>query len=392
MNNQNNQNGSIGKLLPVLFGFFVMGFCDVVGISTSYVKIDFNLSETLAGFIPSMVFIWFFLLSVPTAIMMNRIGRKKTVQISNVITIVGMMIPFFLYNLTTCMIAFAMLGIGNTLLQVSLNPLLTNVIKGERLSSSLTAGQVVKAVSSFSGPFIALFAVSLFGNWKALFPIFAAITALSSLWLMFTPIREEENTLKSASVGNTFALLKDKTILFLFLGIVAVVGIDVGTNTLAPKLLMERCNMDVSTAGFGSSVYFLCRTIGAFIGAFLLVKISDYRYFRIHISIAFVAAIVLLFMSSKISILIILGLVGYSISSIFPIIYSLALKHRPDKANEISGLLITGVVGGAITPPLMGFFTDTLGSQSGSILVIIIFICYLLLYSYFSRSKKINAM
>ena len=149
MNKLKNQNGGIGKILPVLFGFFVMGFCDVVGISTSYVKIDFNLSETLAGFIPSMVFLWFFLLSVPTAILMNKIGRKKTVQISNTITIIGMMIPFFSYNFTTCMIAFALLGMGNAILQVSLNPLLTNVVKGDKLTSSLTAGQVVKAVSSF---------------------------------------------------------------------------------------------------------------------------------------------------------------------------------------------------------------------------------------------------
>ncbi|NCB98407.1 MAG: MFS transporter, partial [Bacteroidia bacterium] len=140
-----SEKNSIGKILPVLFGFFVMGFCDVVGISTSYIKIDFNLSETMAGFIPTMVFLWFLLLSVPTAMLMNRIGRKRSVQLSNVITVVGMMIPFFSYNLVTCMIAFALLGIGNTILQVSLNPLLTNVIKGERLTSSLTAGQVIKA-------------------------------------------------------------------------------------------------------------------------------------------------------------------------------------------------------------------------------------------------------
>ena len=89
------------QAMPVLFGFFVMGFCDVVGISTSYVKADFGLSETLAGFIPSMVFIWFLLLSIPSAVAMNRIGRKKMVQLSNAITIVGMLLPFVEYNLAT---------------------------------------------------------------------------------------------------------------------------------------------------------------------------------------------------------------------------------------------------------------------------------------------------
>ena len=99
-----------------------------------------------------MVFLGFLRLSVPVALAMNRVGRKRTVQISNVITIVGMLIPFVSYNFATCMVAFALLGIGNTILQVSLNPLLTNVVSGESLTSSLTAGQVVKAVSVRSSP------------------------------------------------------------------------------------------------------------------------------------------------------------------------------------------------------------------------------------------------
>ena len=233
-------NKSLHKLLPVLFGFFVMGFCDVVGISTSYVQQDFGLSETLAGFIPSMVFIWFLLLSIPAALAMNRLGRKNMVQISNGITAIGMLIPFVHYNLATCMTAFVLLGIGNTILQVSLNPLLTNVVKGDALTSSLTAGQVVKAVSSFCGPFIAAFAAGTLGNWQYLFPIFALITLLSAAWLMCTPIREEAEAPQASPVGATFALLKDRTVLLLFLGIVFVVGVDVGMNTVAPKLLIER--------------------------------------------------------------------------------------------------------------------------------------------------------
>ena len=207
-----NDNRSVSKLLPVLFGFFVMGFCDVVGISTSYVQKDFALNETLAGFIPSMVFIWFLLLSIPAALVMNRIGRKKMGQASNLVTVAGMLIPFIDYNLVTCMAAFALLGIGNTLLQVSLNPLLTNVVRPETLTSSLTAGQVVKAVSSFCGPFIAAFAAGELGDWQYLFPIYAAITLLSALWLLCTPIRESRETQPASSVGAAFSLLKDRTV------------------------------------------------------------------------------------------------------------------------------------------------------------------------------------
>jgi fucose permease len=382
------KENSFYAALPVLFGFFVMGFCDVVGISTSYVKVDFNLSETVAGFLPSMVFLWFLLLSVPTAMIMNKIGRKKTVMISMMITIAGMFIPFVSYNIVTCMSAFALLGIGNAILQVSLNPLLTNVVKGDSLTSSLTAGQVIKAVSSFCGPFIAAFAVSALGNWKFLFPIFAAITVLSGAWLLVTPVHETESEGKASSFGQTFGLLKDKTILLLFLGIVFVVGTDVGTNTVAPKLLIERCGMNVADAGFGSSVYFAFRTAGALLGAILLARMNEMKYFRTNMFIAIGAMLLLFFVQGQYSLLGLIGVVGFTCSSIFAVIYSKAIKARPEKANEISGLMITGVFGGAIVPPLMGVATDAIGSQVGSLIVILVCFCYLLYCSFGVKTTR----
>ena len=370
-------NNNITKALPVLFGFFVMGFCDVVGISTSYVKQDFNLSETLAGFIPSMVFIWFLLLSIPAAMAMNKVGRKTMVQVSNVITFIGMLLPFISYNFVTCMLAFVLLGVGNTILQVSLNPLLTNVVKGNALTSSLTAGQVVKAISSFCGPFIAAFAAGTLGNWKFLFPIFAAVTLLSGLWLLLTPIREEEPDTGTSSAGAVFGLLKDPEILFLFLGIFFIVGLDVGVNTVSPKLLIERAGWAVEKAGLASSVYFICRTAGAFVGSFLLARVNDIKYFRYNIIGALAVLLLLFVIKGTVPMLILIGLIGFLCSSVFSIIYSAALKARPEKANEISGLLITGVSGGAVIPPLMGVLADLTGSQSGSLIVIRLCVLYL---------------
>lgn len=379
---------SLSAVLPVLFGFFVMGFCDVVGISTSYVKADFSLSETVAGFLPSMVFLWFLLLSVPTAMVMNRIGRKNTVLVSMVVTVIGMLIPFVEYNLVTCMVAFALLGIGNTILQVSLNPLLTNVVRGDALTSLLTAGQVIKAVSSFCGPFIAAFAVSRLGNWQYLFPIFAGITVLSGAWLLITPIREEKEEGTPSTFSQTFGLLKDKTILLLFLGIVFVVGTDVGMNTVSPKLLIERCGMEVADAGFGSSVYFAFRTAGALLGAILLARMNEMKYFRVNMFVAIAAMLVLFFMQGQYLILGMVGIIGFACSSIFAVIYSMAIQARPEKANEISGLMITGVFGGAVVPPLMGVATDAIGNQTGSLLVILLSICYLLYCSYGVKVKR----
>jgi len=371
--------------IPVLFTFFVMGFCDVVGIATSHIKADFQLSETLAGFIPSMVFIWFLILSLPSALLMNKFGRKTMVQVSNVITFIGMLIPFFSYNFVSCMIAFILLGIGNTILQVSLNPLLTNVVNGEKLTSCLTVGQVVKAVSSFCGPFIALAAVALFGEWRFLFPIFAVITLLSWALLAITGIEEEApDKSEDSSILSTFGLLKDPTILLFFLGIFFIVGVDVGTNTVSPKLLLERCGFDLDKASLGSSVYFFCRTAGAFLGSFLLAKMAELKYFKINILCAVASIATLFFVKNPIVIMIGIGCIGFFCSSVFSVLFSLALKARPEKANEISGFMITAVCGGAVVTPLMGFASDMIGNQNGSLLIITLCLAYLVFCAFYA--------
>ena len=365
------------NFIPVFATFFVMGFCDVVGIATSYLKQDFALSESLAGFIPSMVFIWFLFLSVPAAILMNRIGRKAMVQVSNAVTFVGMLIPFFSYTFVSAMVAFILLGIGNTLLQVSLNPLLTNVVKGERLTSCLTGGQVVKAVSSFCAPFLALAATAAFGNWKYLFTIYAAITLLSFLLLEVTEIPKEAESGKATSLKEAFGLLGDKTVLLFFLGIFFIVGVDVGTNTVSAKLLIERCGMDVEKASLGASVYFICRTIGAFLGTFLLARMDDIKYLKINLFLAVASMAFLFFVRPAWAILAGIGGIGFFCSSVFSVLFSQALKARPEKANEISGFMITGVCGGAVIPPLMGLATEWVGNQRGSLLVITLCLAYL---------------
>jgi len=378
-----NEN-SINKILPVLFGFFIMGFCDVVGITSMHVKEDLlgsfspQFRDTLSNLIPVALFSMFLIFSVPTGILMNKIGRKKTVLISNMITIVAMFIPLIEYTFTMSLIAFALLGIANTILQVSLNPLLTNVVQGDKLTSSLTAGQFVKAISSFCGPFIAAFAASMLGNWQYIFPIYAVITLVSTIWLMFTPINEEQEVGKASSFGSVFGLLKDKTILLLFLGIIFVVGVDVGLNTAAPKILMERCGLNSIDAGYGPSMYFAFRTAGAFFGAILLVRFSSVRFFKISTIVAVLALILLIFISGKVPVFALFAVVGFSIANVFSIIFSMAIQSWPDKANEISGLMITGVFGGAVIPFVMGLTSDAVGSQVGSVLIILMSALYLL--------------
>lgn len=376
------------NFVPVLATFFVMGFCDVVGIATSYLKQDFALSESLSGFIPSMVFIWFLFLSVPAALLMNRLGRKTMVQLSNCITFIGMLIPFFWYSFPSCMLAFVLLGIGNTILQVSLNPLLTNVVSGERLSSCLTGGQVVKAVSSFCAPFLALFAAGTFGNWKYLFTIYAVVTLLSWLLLETTDIPREKPAGEGVSVRSAFGLLKDRTVLLFFLGIFFIVGVDVGTNTVSAKLLIERCGLPVEKASLGASVYFICRTAGAFLGTFLLARVDDIKYLKLNLFLAAAAMASLFFLPSAAGILCGIGAIGFFCSSVFSVLFSQALKARPEKANEISGFMITGVCGGAVIPPLMGMAAQWTGSQNGSLAVISLCLIYLIFCAFAAGRRQ----
>ncbi len=380
-------------VLPVLFSFFVMGFADVVGITTAHVKEDLlgayspAFRDTLSNMIPVALFSMFLIFAVPTGILMTKIGRKKTVILSNAITIIAMFIPLIEYSFTMALIAFALLGIANTILQVGINPLLANVVTGERLTSSLTAGQFVKAISSFSAPFIAAFAASRMDNWQYIFPIYAVITLVATIWLFFTNIEEEKVNVKPSTYMEVMALLKDKTILLLFLGILFVVGVDVGMNTSAPKLLIERAGLSSIDAGYGTSVYFAFRTIGTFLGAFLLAKISPKKYFKLNIVVALAAFIILLFTANKLSLFILFGTIGFTIANVFSIIFGIAIQLKPDKANEISGLMITAIFGGAVIPFFMGLLSDTLGSQVGALIILLLCVLYLV-YMAFGLKEK----
>lgn len=380
-----NEN-SLARLLPVLFGFFIMGFVDVVGISTSYVKQDFGLSDTLANLLPMMVFLWFGVFSVPTGLLMNSIGRRKTVLISMAVTFLAMLVPLASYTFPVVLVAFALLGIGNTILQVSLNPLLSNVVRGDRLTSSLTWGQFIKAIASFLGPVIAGFAAYSLHNWKMLFPIFAGITLLSTLWLAFTSIPESAPEGKTSSFGACFGLLKDRAILLFFLGILFVVGIDVGLNITVPKFLMERCGIELSQAGLGTSLYFIARTTGTFVGALLLIRLSGRKFLVVSMVIALVAMLLMLTMSNLWAILTMVFILGLAVANVFSIIFSAALQRKPEMANEISGLMIMGVAGGAVIPPLMGVVSDAFG-QAGGLALLLVAIAYLL-FTGFAMKKQ----
>lgn len=332
MDNKQNQKA----IYPILFGFFVMGFADVVGIATNYVKVDFGLSDTLANLLPMIVFLWFALFSIPTGILMGKAGRRNTVVIALAITVLAMLLPLFFYDFASILVAFALLGIGNTILQVSLNPMVANVVNPDRITSVLTLGQFIKAISSFLGPIIAGAASAFWGDWKLIFAVYAATTLISMIWLISTIPGKEHLEAAKATFGTTLSLFKDKYIVSLFLGILFIVGIDVGLNTSIPKLLMERTDMALTEAGLGTSLYFAARTIGSFAGAFLLAKLSGARFLKYSMFVAIAAFVLLLLVPGTWSMFAMIVIVGLACANVFSIIFSYALQHKPERANEIS--------------------------------------------------------
>ena len=371
----NNKN-TLTQLIPVMLAFFTMGFVDLVGIATNYIKSDFALNDTMANLMPSMVFLWFLIFSVPTGMLMNRIGRRKTVLLSIVVTIMALLVPLLHYSFAMMLIAFSLLGIGNTLMQVSLNPLVSNIVSGDRLASTLTFGQFVKAIASFLAPIIAAWAVIRFDDWKMLFPIFAVIALIAVIALNFTKVKEMPVEHQS-TFGECFALLKDSSILMLFLGIMMHVGIDVGVNTTAPKLLIERTGMALAQAGYATSIYFLFRTVGSLSGAFILAKYSSKTFFLVSITMIGLAILGLFLVQGAIATYFCIALIGFGNSKIFSIMFTQPLLHLPSRNNEISGLMIMRLAGGTIFPLLMGIVSDALKSQIGAVIVLMLCLSYL---------------
>ena len=376
-------------LVPVMLCFFAMGFVDLVGIASNYVKEDLNLNDATANLFPSLVFFWFLIFSVPTGMLMNKIGRKKTVLLSLVVTVISLLLPLFGETFGIMLVSFSLLGIGNALMQTSLNPLVSAVTSGKNLASTLTFGQFVNAIASFMAPYIAMWgaveSIPEFGlGWRVLFPIYMIIGVCATLFLAGTPIEEEKIEGKASGFVDCLVLLGKPIVLLSFIGIMCHVGIDVGTNTTAPKILMERLGWTLNEAAFATSLYFIFRTIGCFTGTAFLRMMKPRLFFTISVVMMALSMIGLFFGESKMVLYAAIALVGYGNSNVFSIIFSQALLSVPEKKNEVSGLMIMGLFGGTVFPLVMGIASDAIG-QMGAVLVMAVGVLYL--FSYMNKVK-----
>lgn len=382
------KKNDLKTILPVLLCYIVMGFVDIVGVSIGFAKRDFNLSPEMAQLIPSMVFVWFFLLSIPVGVLQHNYGKRKILIIGILTTAIGMFLPFVHYSYGILLTSFVLLGIGNTIIQVSSNPLLQDVVSKERFSSFMSLSQFIKAISSLLGPLIVTFMVSQYNNWKLVFLVYGITSILSALLLMWTPIQETKSEIK-ATFGSALALLKNPFIAAMVLAIFLIVGLDVGMNTNIQNLLVQQYEISLENASLGISLYFTALMISRFLGALFLTKISSLKFLFWSSLFTILFLILLVFSVSSTMALFFIFLFGLSSGNLFPLIFSLTINRIPERSNEISGLMIMAVVGGAVIPPIMGF-ANKIADIRLSFGVLIVCSLYIFL-TYFLFKKNIKS-
>ena len=383
----NTKTISYAFVAPVLLSFFVMSACDLVGIGVDNVKADFELNNTLSQLIPLAVFAWFFLLSVPIGLLQDRIGKRNMLNIGILLTAIGLFLPYLTYSFLTVMIGFGLLGIGNTIIQVSANPLLIDVVPSARASSFLSFSQFVKSVGSMIAPYLTTFFASRFGDWKLTLLTFGVISLISGAWLLSIHITESPLHEEKATLQSCFKLLGIKYVALMVLGIFFVVGLDVGINATSGQFLLLKMQMGAETAQQGRSLYFFGKMLGTFVGAFLLVRFSPTKVLIGSSFASLLTSLLFIFSPTPLAAQILMFLIGLSASNIFPLIFSLTVKEYPERANEISGLMIMAVSGGAIIPPVVGIIADMINITAG-MYVFVFCSLYLIWVSFYTSNKN----
>jgi FHS family L-fucose permease-like MFS transporter len=376
----NTKKVELNKILPVLMAFFVMSFVDLVGIGVDRVSKDMNLSATLSQLIPSATFLWFFLLSVPVGVMQSRLGKKFMLNIGMGVTALGMLVPFFLYSFSMVLVGFALLGIGNTIVQVSANPLIVDVVPSNRAPSFLSFSQGVKAVGSMIGAPLAAILAAQFGDWKLLFLVFGIVSIISIIWLGSVKIDESKQMELKATFGSAFKLLGTGFVFMMVVAIFLVVGVDVGFNSNSGHFLVKQFGIDSTVSESGRSVYFFGRMIGTFIGAAMLTRISSRIFYMWTSVLGIVCLAAILLIHSPLIAWGLVFMIGLSVANIWPLVFAIAVEKYPERKNEISGLMMMAISGGAVIPLIIGWISDLSNVVYGMSILIICMI-YLFIVS-----------
>ena len=337
-----------------------MGFADAVGPFVSLAKNEFQLSNTVAALIPFVGFSMFGLLSVPVGVFQERRGKKTVLMLGLLVALVGLLnASFGLDSFARFLVTVLLMGAGAAILQVAGNPIMRDVSDEGKYSRNLSFAQFVKAIGSLSGPLIPVVAATYFGaSWKVIFPVYAAALLITVLAVSALKVKERAPEGKAVGIGACLTLLSNGFVLAMVAAIFLYVGAEVSVSAGIPLFLKERYNIDINSVGLlGTGLFFLALTIGRLTGGVVLNWMSPKKFFVVT-CVASIAGILGLFVPDENIAIVSFFVVGLGFANIFPLVFSMAVDAMPQYTNQLSGLMVTAIIGGAFLPPLMGFVAD----------------------------------
>ena len=355
------------RTLPIFLAFLAMGFGDAVGPFVGLARDQFQLSNAVASLVPFVGFSMFGLLSVPVGVLQDRRGKKFVLMLGLLVALTGLMNASF--GLTTFfrfLVTILLLGAGAAILQVAGNPIMRDVSEPGRFARNLTLGQFVKALGSLSGAVIPVVAARYFGaGWGVIFPVYACAIALTVVAVATLRVREQKPDRPAATLASCLALLKNPSVLSMVAAIFLYVGAEVSVSAGIPLLLKDRFDIDISRVGLlGTGLFFTALTIGRFSGSVILTWMAPRRFLVVTCLLS-LAGLAGLFLPSSSLALASFFVLGLGFANIFPLVFSIAVERLPSHTNELSGLMVTAIVGGAFLPPLMGALADRTSVQLG---------------------------
>ena len=389
---------SVKLMLPLMAGFFVMGFGDIIGTVMIQVKDECAAhADAISWLMPIFAYVWFLVISIPTGILCGRIGRKNAVMVSLAVTVAALFVPlaasaerWYLY-----VVAFALIGIGNTIIQAALPALLSNVVAKDQITSRISLGQFVKALCAALTPVFVYLTATALGNWKLLFPLYGLLTVVCAVWLLVTKMPDERDKVEVEGLGlqrnvTTFSsclvMLKHPYVLAMTVGILFSVGADVGFSVAIPEYLKNVYKVDLNRAGMGPTVYFVAKTIAAFLGAIVFAKVSAAKCFPWCMGVGIAATAAILFVGTPLAFLVCVFIVALMTANSFGMCMGLAIDKVPEKTNEITALMVMAIVGGGLVSAVLGFAQTAFGA-AGIVGVLLVCIAYLFVLGVFANKK-----
>ncbi|MEI7983230.1 MAG: MFS transporter [Bacteroidota bacterium] len=392
----------MSKTYPIFLAFLCMGFGDVVGPMVSLAKESFSLSNFTAQLLPLMGFLMFGLLSVPLGIFQDRKGKKYLLLLGLIVAFAGLIIPIFngMYGPVVkfdtasgdefyiLLFSLLLLGAGATTLQVSGNPIMRDVSPPGKFSSNLSMGQSIKAIGSSMGFLLPpLVARPLGLDWTILFPVYAILILITLVWVYATNIEHKRDPgSKPVSLVACLKLLGNGYVAMMVLAIFFYVGAEISMSSGVPILLKEKYGITNFGLLVAWALFFLPIIAGRFGGALILRSLAPKKFLFFTVLLSLLGILMMLFGSMTLAYA---GIVftGLGFANIFPLIFSITVDRMPERSNELSGLMVSAIIGGAIIPPVMGLVADKTALLAGFAvpLVCVLYIAWSTLFT--MRSK-----